>query len=50
MARKQKIEYEYKCEACGYLQEPDKEKSTDNWTVYPTICSKCGGRVKVSIL
>ena len=50
MARKQKIEYEHKCEICGHLQEPDKKKSNDNWTVYLTICSKCGGKVKMSII
>lgn len=27
MAKKSKIEFEYKCESCGHLQEPDEKQS-----------------------
>lgn len=50
MAKKAKIEYEHKCESCGHLQEPDTEKSNKNWTVYLTKCSKCGGKIKMSMV
>jgi Zn finger protein HypA/HybF involved in hydrogenase expression len=49
MARKPKIEFEVKCESCGCEPEQDKNKSTENWTVFSTTCPKCGGRVKMSI-
>jgi len=50
MAKKSKIEYEHKCESCGHLQEPDEEQSNENWKVYLTTCSKCGGRVKMTFV
>lgn len=43
------IEFELKCGNCGYVPEPDKTKSNDNWDVYSTTCPKCGCRVKISI-
>ena len=49
MSKRKKIEFEHKCESCGHNQEPDKEKSNENWTVYSTTCSKCGGRVIMAI-
>lgn len=32
------------CDDCGNDKaEIDTEKSNENWTVYSTICSSCGG-------
>lgn len=49
MARKPKIEFDFKCENCGYIPEPDKEKSNENWNVIMMICPECNGRVKMNI-
>ena len=46
MARK-KIDYEFKCESCGHIQEPDEGKSNGNWKVFLTKCSECSGKVKM---
>ena len=50
MAKKLKLEFEHKCESCGHLQEPDKSKSNNNWTVYSSTCNKCGGKVKMEMI
>ena len=36
------------CENCGNKQEPDKEKSNENWNFYDCKekCKKCGGKFK----
>lgn len=34
-----------KCENCGYLPEPKKEESNENWDYYDTTCPKCGGNI-----
>lgn len=47
MARK-KIDYICTCELCGHVQEPDKEKSNENWKVFLTKCSECSGKVKMT--
>lgn len=49
MARKPKVEIEFKCLECGEKPEPDKEKSNENWKVYSTTCPKCGGKVDMEI-
>lgn len=49
MARKPKIQFEFKCVDCGYMPEPDKEKSNENWNVINCTCPKCGGRVTMKI-
>lgn len=49
MARKKKSEpiITYKCEDCGDIPEPNKEKSNENWQVIDLKCLKCGGRIKM---
>jgi DNA-directed RNA polymerase subunit RPC12/RpoP len=49
MARKKKSEpnITYKCGDCGYIPEPNKEKSNENWTVIDLNCPECGGRIKM---
>lgn len=49
MARKPKVDFEVKCENCGYIPEPNKEKSNEHWAVFSTTCPKCGGRVKMTL-
>lgn len=36
-----------KCPKCGYEPLPNKEKSTDNWNVFDTKCTKCGTDTKI---
>ena len=46
----EEVEIEFVCDKCGKPQKPDKEKSTENWTVYKNgeKC-KCGGEYKMDI-
>lgn len=37
------------CTECGYKPAPDKEKSNENFEVFPVKCPKCGGRIKFEI-
>ena len=47
MSRKAKIKFEYRCILCDSLQLTDKDKGNENWSVYPSTCSKCGGKVNM---
>ena len=49
MARKPKIDIEFVSKDCGEKQEPNKDKSSDNWNVYVMTCLKCGGEVDMKI-
>ena len=37
------------CKKCGKEPKPDKERSNENWNVYPTKC-ECGGELKIDVL
>ena len=46
---KERVSIRQECEDCGKEPVIDTEKSTDNWTVYSTTCTYCGGRVRMII-
>lgn len=48
MKKKEYPKAEFKCSTCGYVPEPDKSKSNENWNVYQTTCPKCGGRIQMN--
>jgi Zn finger protein HypA/HybF involved in hydrogenase expression len=50
MAKKSKSLFEFTCEDCGYIPQPNKEKSNKNWDVIDVICPKCGGKVKMEFV
>jgi NAD-dependent SIR2 family protein deacetylase len=37
------------CNKCGKQQEPNKEKSNENWEVYDNVPCKCGGQFKPKV-
>jgi predicted RNA-binding Zn-ribbon protein involved in translation (DUF1610 family) len=49
MVRKKKELFNFECEKCGYVPEPDKEKSNENWNVVMLTCPKCGGRIQMTL-
>ena len=49
MAKKSKLAFEFACENCGYVPQIDEDKSTENWNVIPTKCTKCGGKIKIKL-
>ena len=44
--KKKKLMYPMYCDKCGKTPNTDKNKSTDNWTVFNLDC-ECGGRIKI---
>ena len=36
------------CKKCGKVQDPEKEKSNGNWSIFTMKC-KCGGDVKFEV-
>jgi NAD-dependent SIR2 family protein deacetylase len=38
------------CEKCGQSPKSDKKDSNENWSVYPTVCPKCGGKINPKII
>lgn len=50
MTRKAKKLFEFACEDCGYIPQPNKEKSNENWDVVVVVCPKCGGKVKMEFI
>jgi hypothetical protein len=42
------IKMKFVCKECGEEAKPDADKSTPNWSVYPTHCL-CGGSFRVDV-
>jgi transcription elongation factor Elf1 len=49
MAKRKKIEVKFWCPKCKIEAPIDKEKSNENWTIYKTVCDKCGGKTEMAI-
>lgn len=47
--KKKTSKFVFKCIKCGYIPEPNKEKSNKNWNVIDCKCPKCGGQIKMDI-
>lgn len=44
--KKSKYEIKMICDNCSKEQQPDVEKSNDNWKIYHVIKCECGGNFK----
>lgn len=49
MGRRKKTEINPVCEKCGKTPEINKELSNENWSVFDTACTDCGGKVIFAI-